>query len=464
MKPRALIIGVLCLVGTSVAVADWRDDIGYTALQARLGSAAPTGAGIGVTQVEAKQADNYMPDVNNAAFAGKAIQRKSGPSGVSSHATSVGAYFYGTGSPPPSVAHDIGPIDVYHAFDWYMFGCLNATIPSVPLSEIRRIENHSWTGATDDGVASEILRRLDLLVDRDGVTVVVGVNNGAGSGMPKLLGPAYNALAVGLTNGQSSYGPTTLDSPGRVKPDLVAPAGDTSWATPMVSSSAALLLQAADADNILSDLSVDERRRDKALLVKALLMAGATKTKCANWRKGFATASTDGTVPLDYRYGAGELSVDNSHRILTAGQQRSGTAADIRLAGWDCGGISAGSPVHYFFDVPSGSCANPVSILLTWNRHIDVVTDNRACFYLVASLANIDLHLFQASVYTARRLVDQSVSTLDNVEHIYLTNLAAGRYVFELTSDQAWTYAIAWDIALAAAPLTGISTMTATWM
>ena len=47
-------------------------------------------------------------------------------------------------------------------------------------------------------------------------------------------------LAVGLTNGGSSYGPTSVDGTGRVKPDLVTPSSQTSYATPMVASAAAL--------------------------------------------------------------------------------------------------------------------------------------------------------------------------------------------------------------------------------
>ena len=49
-----IIIAVMLVIGWSgSAAADWKLDIGYTALQKELGSDLPTGAGVKVTQVEA---------------------------------------------------------------------------------------------------------------------------------------------------------------------------------------------------------------------------------------------------------------------------------------------------------------------------------------------------------------------------------------------------------------------------
>ncbi|MCG3178494.1 MAG: hypothetical protein BIFFINMI_00822 [Phycisphaerae bacterium] len=70
------------------------------------------------------------------------------------------------------------------------------------------------------------------------------------------------------------------------------------------------------------------------------------------------------------------------------------------------------------------------------------------------SLADINLKFYNASGYVQGSLIDQSVSTVDNVEHIYLTGLSAGRYEFTLgfaNSDFAsWDYAVTWDAQLAA--------------
>ena len=49
-----LVLGLMLVIGWSgSAAADWKSDIGYTKLQAELGSQLPTGAGVKVTQVEA---------------------------------------------------------------------------------------------------------------------------------------------------------------------------------------------------------------------------------------------------------------------------------------------------------------------------------------------------------------------------------------------------------------------------
>src|SRR5690606_7704097 len=151
------------------------------------------------------------------------------------------------------------------------------------------------------------LRRVDWIVQRDGVLVAAGLNNGCNTSVPRLISSAYNVVTVGLTNGNASRGATLIEGIGRVKPDLVAPLSATSWATPVVAASGALLLEACTTSGALDNLPADRQRPARVLLVKALLMGGATKHEWPDWRKGFSSPCTDGSVPLDYRYGAGEL-------------------------------------------------------------------------------------------------------------------------------------------------------------
>jgi len=240
-------------------------------------------------------------------------------------------------------------VNAYESNDWCGQGFLNFNSALPPAPETARVENHSWISSFGlDQVDDDVLRRVDLVVQRDGVLVAAGVGNGATTPMPRLMCSGYNILAVGLSNGQSSSGPTRIGPAGRVKPDLVAPLAAVSWATPVVASCGTLLIQTIQAGAYLNKLPAQQAQSALPLLAKTLLMGGASKTACLDWRRGFATPSTDGTVPLDYRYGAGQLNIDNSHRMLTAGQQSASSSSDVGRTGWDLGSAAPGVHRQYF--------------------------------------------------------------------------------------------------------------------
>lgn len=435
---RAVIVVVAC---AATLYADEKAEIGFTSLQSRLGTQLPTGSGIQATQVEADPDPDeppvYFPNPESAEFAGKMLTPQTPNPVISSHATTVGGYFYGLFR---STAPGINTILAYEANDWLAGGFLAPG--RYPLTDGSRVQNHSWIGGSPtDATAIQLLRRVDYAVQRDGIVVCAGVNNGDAAAMPVLVASAYNVLAVGLTNGGSSYGPTRVEG-GRVKPDLVAPLSATSWATPVVAACAALLLETED--RVAPALGAVP----KALLARTLLMAGATKDEFAyagGWRKGFAMPSTDGKVPFDYRFGAGELNIDNSHRILTAGEYEPGGAATVASTGWDYGTLVAGTPSRYFLDIPPFSYADTFSVVLAWNRRLLVSTTGS----YFPMMANLDLRLAKADGFQVGSLVDQSVSTVDNVEHIFARRLPPGRYVLEVTSITGWPYALAWETKLA---------------
>lgn len=454
----------LCLTGlipcflADIALADWRADVGLTSLRTRLGAAAPTGAGIRVTQVEACESACtagtavYAPNPALPQFEGKTIELACPVCSnevFSNHASNVAAYFFGSGG----TAIGVTSITANEASNW-LFSILRYTTPQPPWPvDDTRVHNHSWIGSMGD----EVNRRYDYVISRDGIVACVGVNNNI-TDVPPNLAAAYNVISVGLTSGRSSRGPiTTGDGIGRVKPEIVASAGATSWATPIVSGAATLLLQvqeALDVPDVPDDLTGTEQRSAQVLLTKALLLAGATKAEfesLGGWRKGFETPSIDGTVPLDYRFGAGELNIDNSHRILTTNPQQTACDNALRtLTGWNYAKIPGGGTHRYFFEIPAGQQAPAFSAIVTWNRHIDWWS-NGSVYSLTPSLANIDLRLRRAQNFVPGEVIDQSISAVDNVEHIYQQNLPAGRYVLEVTSDLAWTYALAWDAPTALA-------------
>jgi hypothetical protein len=283
--------------------------------------------------------------------------------------------------------------------------------------------------------------------------MVAGVNNGSGTSFPQILANAYNLIAVGVTSGNGSLGPTTVDVPGRSKPDIVAPAGTTSTATAWISGSAALLLETAETlENAGGSASASRPET-----IKAVLMAGAVKTPFD--LSGATTTTLDDwshtpEQPLDLRYGAGQVNVLNSYIIMSVGQQPVAEVSDALSTGWDLATVAAEADSNYVFEIPEGYLAVSFSAIATWNRKIVLtpgVSYNPAT--LTPSLANVDLFLndysgtdeFGAEEF---EVIDSSISTIDNVEHIYQTWLDAGRYEMSLTSDADWEVALAWTADL----------------
>ena len=218
MKRTWTIIGlILALTWGAPAAADYKADIGYTELAAELGAGRPTGAGVKVSQIEANSGGtgyySYMPNPSGSEFTGKTITPTYGnppnpPYTYSGHATSVGALFYGNSS---SIAPGITSITSYLADSWLGSGFLKTTWGLQPGVSPSRIGNHSWVGAaTDSAVNSEILRRLDWLINQDEYLQVVAMNNGSID--KPLLGTSFNSIAVGLSNGTSASGSYALDS------------------------------------------------------------------------------------------------------------------------------------------------------------------------------------------------------------------------------------------------------------
>ncbi len=444
----------------SVASASVFDDIGYTALVARLGAGnVPTGAGIGMGQVEAEEsAGNYGPNTSYADFAGTTFTPMTGAFGVSSHATTVGVNLYGnTGSVVPGVTG----VYVWSANLWATTSFLKtnqgATAPAVPPAAMR-LFNHSWVGSFGSTfLDNDALRRFDFELNRDNIFAECGTNNGAGSPAYALVGYGFNAVTVGLANGNhcNAVTPSGLDGPNRRKPELVAPADYTSFSTPIVGACAALLMSTADTDPGL----LLNPNADKAVVVKATLMAGATHR--AGWSNGaVASGPTRGTTstPLDPLYGADLVNIDRAHLILT-GQEQPGsttvpTVATIDESGWDVvDAIASNTSVYYRFRI--FQAVDEVSILAAWNRSV-------AANFGSYTLMDLDLQLWKVNGTALQSLVGDpglavftsgnvtSTSTIDNVEHLFLRGLAAGEYVIELKrkagAQTTMPVAIAWSI------------------
>lgn len=499
-------LAVLIVPHSSQAIESWQIDVGYDRLLEALGDDAPDGAGIGVSQVEAAQIPQgesldytkhpYMPTPETVEWASGEISfldvnnlpdAVSGGSPLySGHATgTVGARIYGN---TEGLAKEVTTVEMYEANDWLSNVLRYASTTNPDMADYsvetqtgnRRVENHSWIGtlATQIGGGGpnpwwdhvnnvKALRRYDYLVDHanlgEGLTAVVGVNNNTNP-LPYLLSQGYNSIAVGVSNGNHSSGltgtsdgtPDNLYGAGRSKPDLVAPGGSTSAATAMVSSAAVLL----------HDTLSDTPGRN-AETVKSILLAGANKEPAFNWAPDISTTlggARSITRPLDDTWGAGELDVWNNHLIASGGQHAGSTTQPAAAAprnGWDYRDLKsqpgAGS-IYYTLEIPTGTTAQELSIALSW--HVEVTdTDSRPAFFSgMESLQDLNLRLYDTTagfVLNSSTLVAESISTVDNVEHLYFDNtdgdasndIASGVYTLAVDGAGGWDYGLAWRMS-----------------
>ena len=440
----AAVLVVMAAAQISIALAQPpaadREAMGLTALINRLGGAAPDGTGVTVTQVEAPLTpggNNYLPDASLSQFASDTIIAKTLGGTVSTHASGDGLAWYGSLGVSPGV----NTIDVYNANSWTL-DFLKLSDRFAPLVETRSVMNHSWFSTLSGSGDQDAVFRLDLIAKRDNVVIVAGSNNGSGTTVPQFPASFYNGITTGLSNGNSSLGPTILD-PGRSKPDIAVPATTNSLGAAWVSGAASILVETAGAN-------VNARKNTS---IKAARLAGATKREFDlnnSTPTTFDDWSHTPTQPLDRRYGAGELNIDNSQRILASPEQNASTVSDVSLTGWDYGTASSTVSQQYFFTIPTGRVAESVSIIAAWNRDI-AYTQGKAggSATFTPSMADIDLMLSKAPGFSTGDLLESSISDIDNVEHIYVHGLKPGHYVISVPSDQTWDYSLAWDVLLA---------------
>jgi hypothetical protein len=184
--------------------------------------------------------------------------------------------------------------------------------------------------------------------------------------------------------------------------------------------------------------------------VKALLLNGAIKP--ADW-------TNNAPSPLDTRYGTGVLNVFNSYEQLAGGRHgyivstsvstggahpptgASGTVST--LSGWDFNTNTSSSLYdgvnHYYFNVTNGvsNATFTATATLVWNRQRNQ-----------SGINNLNLFLYNAA---NSNLVAVSTSAVDNVEHIFVPNLAQGRYDLQVWKaggsfvSSSETYALAFE-------------------
>ena len=418
------------------AFANDQETIGQLAM--RRERPAITGQGISVAQPEGSESPNawqvnpiYNPntiftwtsDLGTATNFPNAVGVESG------HAGGVAGFFYsiyGLG-----VAPGVSRVDSYEA--GYFINSI--VVPQVAVRA--RVVNQSFVSTVSYDTF------YDAYAVRFNVLFVSGVQNSPEIAPPS-PGSSYNGLAVGIISdsNQSSVGPT---ADGRAKPDLVAPYFCcSSFTTPQVAGAAALLLQAAAADDGGANTSVIATN---STVIKALLINGAVKT--TNWTNGF-------TRPLDARYGAGVLNMYHSDLQLRGLRHAASATNSVALngahpptgatntvaspRGWDFSTIQSARlndrVAHYYFQLPTNSAAHSATATLVWKKG-------------TGALMNLELYLYETTSHT---LVTCSTSSVDNVEHLFVPKLPAGRYDLQVLKRGSAlagseSYALAFDFS-----------------
>jgi predicted nucleic acid-binding protein len=445
-SPGLLLLSLVLALPTVRAIT-FQDFTGFTQLPSGL-----NGAGVVFGLVEADTNGSTTITDYRAVAAGPTItyQDAADPAqtyGVSSHANTVLSRYLAAAPGTTQVINT----ETLSFFNRHL-GITATNYPAAAVSEpASDVINFSFIfNTTDNATLTAVENRTDYLVSKWNKVVVAGVSGNASPAS------SYNVIAVAELNNAYTAprvlgrGVTAGPTPGRVLPDLLAPGSATdtsggpvpSFAAPVVSAAAAVLVQAARATPALA-------AADDARVVKSLLLTGATKL--AGWH-------TDATTqPLDRDQGAGVLDIANSHAILLAGQAPASASLAYDASGWDLGtvtrtvGPGGDATAWYYFDVPAGAADSgfTVTATLAWNRQI---ADNLS----TVTLRNLDLTLFSVSAGTFNTVQALSASngTLDNVEHIF-TSFGAGmtgRYALRVDGvgfnlNQSETYALSWDAA-----------------
>lgn len=465
------------------AIADYKDDIGFTALQAQLGGSIPTGSSVQVMHVEAATSyvdhDSnpvtqdypvYLPSNTDTQFSAKTITDKSNltSGSYSGHATSVGKYIYGNVT---SIASGITTINAYWADGWLQSDYLRIG-GNKPLNTPDRVSNFSWIGSSGSA-DSELLRRSDWVVDTDEMVMCVGIRNSSGQNS-SLMSGAFNVIAIGKSDGNNGYGTNQLDGDyvtGRVRPEIVVPLNTSSVTTGLTSSAVSLLIETSQSNPGLAndpiETSTTNRSGDtiynteRSEVIKSVLMAGAeritsntTSNDITDYRANVANQTSNG---LDIRYGAGQLNIQNSYNIIIAGEQNSdedegGGSGSIADTGFDYdpsfgGNSSSNTTASYYFNTNSGGSF--LSTTLVWN--ININGGNGPSFSGTAEFYDLDLTLYD--VTSGQVLVVDSNSAIDNSESIWTYLRKNKNYLLQVTvksgqSQFEWDYALAWQLAL----------------
>jgi hypothetical protein len=315
--------------------------------------------------------------------------------------------------------------------------------------------------------------QLDLMVDwaafARGVNCAVcvgNISNGNGTSAVRGPGSAFNGITVGRTVADFTRvhqdSATAFTADGRMKPDVVGPGsgltlanddwegGASDWdaglngcsfATPHVAGLMAQQLEASSNFGLFAD----------PLVVKATMMNSASKAVLDKqgqpWAPSLAFAGPvyQAVESLDPHSGTGQIDGLALANQYLPGEMAPGLVAPI---GWDRSAITHGQFLDYVID-PDLVLGSSLTATLTWFRHVgrtddgDGVIDSGDSFSVTQALSNLNLQILRDGA-----LIAESISGLDNVEHLNIGIDQHAEYTLRVQGTQVFgraeAFALAW--------------------
>jgi hypothetical protein len=246
-------------------------------------------------------------------------------------------------------------------------------------------------------------------------------------------------------------------------------ANGSSFATPHVVGTIALLHEYANRQIASGNWSIDARRHEliKAVLINSVdkiqdrgdgKILGMSKTILDAFGKTWldTEAYPNREIPLSRSLGAGQLNAYRAFQQYQAGQQSPiNGSGNISAIGWDTNIVEVDKYQEYVFSDPLVADSF-ISATLTWDRQVKLNDKNGNGLFDIGEgftdqgFNKIELYLMRSRDTDISQNIWSSVSQIDNLQHIFIKIPATGKYKLRVvfkspqTNNLNQRYGLAW--------------------